>query len=89
MGGGKTHTMIAFGLIAQDSALRQRVVPDLAAAAPFASARIVAISGRQYPDHFLWGEVAQQLGKPDAFRKYWQDGASAPDEPAWDLSPRR
>ena len=83
MGGGKTHTMIAFGLIARDAALRERVVPDLAATAPFAAVRIVAFSGRQYPDHFLWGEIAHQLGKPEAFRKYWQEGPTAPDEPAW------
>jgi hypothetical protein len=43
----------------------------------------VAFTGRNYPDHFLWGEVAKQLGKADAFRKYWQNGAVAPDERAW------
>jgi hypothetical protein len=83
MGGGKTHTMIAFGLIARDPAARARVVPDLAASAPFATARLVAFTGRNYPDRFLWGEIAAQLEKPDAFRKYWQNGPSAPDEQAW------
>ncbi|MBX3024939.1 DUF499 domain-containing protein [bacterium] len=83
MGGGKTHTMIAFALIAADAALRSRVVPDLAGAAPFAAARVVAFSGRHYPDHFLWGEIAAQLGNPEPFRRYWQDGAAAPDERAW------
>lgn len=83
MGGGKTHTMIAFGLVSRDAGLRERVVPELAASAPFSSAKIVAFAGRQYPEHFLWGEIAHQLGKPDAFRKYWQNGAAAPDERAW------
>lgn len=83
MGGGKTHTMIAFGLIARDAKLRESVVPELTASSSFGVAKIVAFSGRQYPDHFLWGEIASQLGKPDTFRKYWQEGASAPDEPAW------
>lgn len=83
MGGGKTHTMIAFGLVARDVKLREHVVPEFASSSPFGASKIVAFSGRQYPDHFLWGEIAQQLGKPEAFRRYWQDGASAPDERAW------
>jgi hypothetical protein len=83
MGGGKTHTMVAFGLIARHAALREREVPDLASAAPFDAAKVVAFSGRQYPEHFLWGEIANQLGKAEVFRKYWRNGASAPDEPAW------
>jgi Protein of unknown function (DUF499) len=83
MGGGKTHTMIAFGLVARDPVLRAGVVPDLAAAAPFQKARLVAFSGRRTPDHFLWGEIAAQLGKAEAFRKYWQNVPSAPDEQAW------
>ena len=83
MGGGKTHTMIAFGIVARDEAVRQVVVPDIAGSAPFGKARVVAFTGRNYPDHFLWGEVAQQLGKADTFRKYWQNGPVAPDEGAW------
>jgi predicted AAA+ superfamily ATPase len=43
----------------------------------------VAFSGRRYPDHFVWGEIAAQLQKPEAFRKYWQNGPQAPDEQAW------
>jgi predicted AAA+ superfamily ATPase len=35
MGGGKTHSMIALGLLARDAALRESVVPDLAKDAPF------------------------------------------------------
>ncbi|MFP2904556.1 anti-phage-associated DUF499 domain-containing protein [Pyxidicoccus sp. 3LFB2] len=83
MGGGKTHTMVAFGLLAKHEPLRNKVVPELARAAPFKSARLAAVTGRKYPEHFLWGEIAAQLGKPDDFRKYWQHGADAPDEDAW------
>src|SRR5262249_24756678 len=61
MGGGKTHTMIAFGLLARDEKLRAQVVPDLAKAAPFSEAHVVSFTGRRYPDHFLWGEIAAQL----------------------------
>src|SRR6266567_2803358 len=41
MGGGKTHSMIALGLLARDSALRESVVPDLAKEAPFNEAKLV------------------------------------------------
>jgi hypothetical protein len=83
MGGGKTHTMIAFGLLARDETLRAKIVPDLARVAPFSKAQLVAVTGRRYPDHFLWGEIAAQLGRADQFQRYWQNGPVAPDEPAW------
>lgn len=83
MGGGKTHTMIALGLVARQAPLRAQVLPEIAKIAPFGDANVVAFSGRNYPDHFFWGEIASQLGKRDAFLKYWQNGPSAPDEEAW------
>jgi len=83
MGGGKTHTMVAFGLLARNESLRAEVLPSLAREAPFGSARVVAFTGRNYPKHFLWGEIARQLGKADTFSRYWQDGPEAPDEAAW------
>lgn len=83
MGGGKTHTMVAFGLLARDDDLRQELFPQLASSAPFQDAHVVAFSGRRYPDHFFWGEIALQLGKTNAFAKYWKSGPVAPDELAW------
>lgn len=83
MGGGKTHSMVAFGLLVKDDALRKSVVPELHSKARFERAKVVALSGRNHPDHFLWGEIAHQLGKGAEFRKYWQNGAKAPDEKAW------
>ena len=83
MGGGKTHTMVAFGLLAKHESLRKQVVPELAKRCEFGSARIVSFSGRNYPDHFVWGDIAQQLGKAGEFEKYWKGGAVAPDENAW------
>lgn len=80
MGGGKTHTMIALGLLARDEALRKKHAPDAPA---FKAAKVVAFSGRNYPDHYFWGEIAHQLGKDAEFSKYWQNGAAAPDENAW------
>jgi len=84
MGGGKTHSMIALGLLARDATLRQEIVPDLAPVAAFPDAQIVAINGRlKFEQRFLWGEIARQLGKEAAFAKFWQNGADAPDERDW------
>jgi len=83
MGGGKTHTMVAFGLLAKHAELRKAVVPDVAERCKFGSAKIVSFSGRNYPDHFIWGEIADQLGKLSEFERYWKNGPVAPDEGAW------
>lgn len=85
MGGGKTHVMVAFGLIVKSAALRQRVLDAAGIRAPsgFGDARVVAFSGRNNPTHYIWGEIAMQLGKGDAFAKFWQAGPKAPDELDW------
>jgi hypothetical protein len=83
MGGGKTHLLIALGLLAKNPALRETIAPDLAEETQFGAAQVVAFSGRNYPEHFFWGEIAQQLGKGDAFSNYWAHGPRAPDENAW------
>jgi predicted AAA+ superfamily ATPase len=41
MGGGKTHSLIAFGLLASDPGLRREVVPSIAAANEFTAAKVV------------------------------------------------
>lgn len=84
MGGGKTHSMIALGLLAKDANLRASVVPELANEAPFGNAKLVALNGRVgFEETFLWGEIAVQLGKKSEFSKFWKDGPSAPSEPDW------
>lgn len=85
MGGGKTHLMVAFGLIAKSAALRTKVLDEAGINAPngFGDAKVVAISGRNPTDNFIWGEIARQLGREDAFRKFWENGARAPGEKDW------
>ena len=83
MGGGKTHSLIAFGLLARDAALRQRIVPKLAENASFGSAKIVVFNGHQNPKHFLWGHIAEQLGRPEKMSRFWRDGADAPGVDDW------
>src|SRR3954466_7328491 len=83
MGGGKTHSMIAFGLLARHAGLRDEVIPDIAERLSFKAAKVVAYSGRSTPEHFIWGEIAEQLGRGGKFERFWQNGPKAPDEPAW------
>jgi hypothetical protein len=54
MGGGKTHSLLAFGLLAQDPDLRRKVVPDIAARTDFAAAKVVIFSGHHGSDGCNW-----------------------------------
>jgi hypothetical protein len=84
MGGGKTHSMIALGLLARDSSLRAEVVPEIARDAAFGDAQLVAVNGRLgFEETFVWGEIASQLGKGGQFSRFWRDGAKAPSEKDW------
>ena len=46
-------------------------------------ADIAAFNGRNNPDHFFWGEIANQLGKGEHFKTFWTSGPKAPDEKDW------
>lgn len=84
MGGGKTHMMIALGLLAQHPTLRRRILTEVGLADEFeGAARVVAVTGRRNPDHYLWGEIALQLKKPELFRRFWAEGPRGPDEGDW------
>jgi predicted AAA+ superfamily ATPase len=84
MGGGKTHTMIALGLLARQPTLRRRILSEESLPDEFpGGARVIAITGRRNPAHYLWGEVAVQLNKPELFRRFWAEGPRAPDETDW------
>ena len=63
MGGGKTHLLVGFGLLAKYPALRKKYCAGMPVASAFESAKIAAFNGRNNPDHFFWGEIASQLGK--------------------------
>lgn len=68
MGGGKTHSMIALGLLARNSSLRAEIVPEIARDAAFGNANLVAVTGRSgFEEAFVWGEIANQLGKGAQF----------------------
>src|SRR5262245_53679348 len=63
MGGGKTHLLVGFGLLAKHPILRKTHCAGLPNASAFQSTNIAAFNGRNNPDHFFWGEIANQLGK--------------------------
>ena len=55
MGCGKTHSLIAFGLLASDPALPREVASKLTGADGFGAARVVIFNGHQNPETLLWG----------------------------------
>lgn len=84
MGGGKTHMMIALGLLARHSHLREEVLQaELTSRVEFGEARIAAFNGRNNPDHYIWGEIASQLGAAEAIKPYWANGPKAVDQRQW------
>jgi predicted AAA+ superfamily ATPase len=84
MGGGKTHMMIALGLLARHPHLRAEVLADdLNGRADLGQARIAAFNGRNNPDNYIWGEIATQLGKEETIKPYWVNGPKAVDQRKW------
>jgi hypothetical protein len=83
MGGGKTHLLVGFGLLAKHPELRQIYCAGMSYTSAFENADIAAFNGRNNPVHFFWGEIANQLGKGEQFRVFWASGAKAPDERDW------
>jgi len=83
MGGGKTHSLIAFGLLAANPALRKEILPRLASGEEFGAAKVVIFNGHQNPDSLLWGYVAEKLGRGDVMAPFWQKGARSPGVDEW------
>jgi predicted AAA+ superfamily ATPase len=83
MGGGKTHSLIAFGLLAADPALRREVVPKFASGAEFGTAKVVIFNGHQNPETLLWGYIADQLGRAEVMAPFWRNGARTPGVDEW------
>ncbi len=84
MGGGKTHSMIALGLLARDSVLRKRVLGVQDPAPKLGKCRVVGFNGRSTDAAGgIWGSIAEQLGKGEQFRQYVSPLLSAPGPEAW------
>lgn len=83
MGGGKTHSLIAFGLLASDPRLRREVVPKVTSGNDFGAAKVVIFNGHQNPNTLLWGYIAEQLGRSDVMAPFWRNGAKTPGVDEW------
>lgn len=85
MGGGKTHNLLTFGLLARhpgvrDEALKGMYQPDRT----LGPVKVVAFSGRQSDAPFgIWGAIAEGLGKKDHFKDYYSP-LRAPGQQAWE-----
>lgn len=81
MGGGKTHNMVALGLLAQNPSIRKKI---LGGSSSFGEEiRVVAYTGRESDIPYgIWGEIARQLGKEDLFKDYYAP-LKAPGQSAW------
>ncbi|MBU0657159.1 MAG: DUF499 domain-containing protein [Gammaproteobacteria bacterium] len=84
MGGGKTHSMIALGLLARDPDLRKKVLAEQNPAPKLGRCRVVGFNGRSTDAAGgIWGSIADQLDKADQFARYISPLLSAPGPEAW------
>ncbi|TKB23506.1 DUF499 domain-containing protein [Desulfopila sp. IMCC35006] len=83
MGGGKTHNMIALGLLAAEPELRKRVLGLEGPGAKLGTVKVIGFNGRQSDAPLgIWGALADQLGKKNQFKDYYSP-LQAPGETAW------
>lgn len=89
MGGGKTHNLLAFGLMAKDAATRAAVLGAAGHAVldqSFGAARVLSFEGYQTPQKGIWGDLAAQVGSPHALAAmlpYYKNGLQVPGEAVW------
>ena len=83
MGGGKTHNLLALGLLAGHPEHRAQVMGDFYTPGDIGTVRVVAFSGRESDAPLgIWGAIAEQLKKKDQFKDYYAPLA-APGQTAW------
>lgn len=84
MGGGKTHSMIALGLLARDPDLRKRVLGAEDPAPRLGKCHVVGFNGRSTDaPGGIWGALAEQLGKVEQIAPYVSPLLKAPGPEAW------
>jgi hypothetical protein len=84
MGGGKTHSMIALGLLARDPELRKKVLGDKNPAPALGRCHVIGFNGRSTDAvGGIWGSIAEQLGKAAQFARYVSPLLCAPGPEAW------
>ncbi len=84
MGGGKTHSMIALGLLAQEPQLRRMVLGEEDPAPGLGKCKVIGFNGRNTDAAGgIWGSLAEQLGKAESFAPYCSPFLKAPGPEAW------
>ena len=82
MGGGKTHNMLALGLLAANSDLRKKMFEGKYATVD-QDIKLISFTGREsYLAYGLWGEIAEQMGKKTLFNPFYSP-LMAPGQSAW------
>jgi Predicted ATPase (AAA+ superfamily) len=82
LGGGKTHNMIAIGLLALHPELRNQVMGQFYKTSFNKPVKVVAFSGYETPQYGIWGFIAESLGKKEFFKNYYEP-LTAPGQTAW------
>ena len=82
MGGGKTHNMIAVGLLGRFAEYRKQVMGQVYETSVKGAVKVIAFSGREKPATGIWGFIAEQLGKKDLFKEFYSP-LQAPGQSAW------
>ena len=83
MGGGKTHNLLALGLLAKHPEHRAQVMGEFYTPDDIGPVRVVAFSGRESDAPLgIWGAIADQLEKKEQFNEYYAPLA-APGQTAW------
>lgn len=82
MGGGKTHNMVALGVLAKNKEIRKSILNGRYANID-SDIKVVAYTGREsYLEFGIWGEIAEQLGKKELFNRFYSP-LMAPGQSAW------
>jgi hypothetical protein len=83
MGGGKTHNLIALGLLAKHPKYRKQVMADFFKPGDLGAVTVVAFSGRKTSTPFgIWGEIAEQLNRKAVFNEFYSP-LKPPDPNKW------
>ena len=86
MGGGKTHNLLALGLLAKHPELRQSVMGAFYAPGGLGPVRVVTFSGRKtYTPLGIWGDIANQLGRREVMKDFYAPLMSPGDQQWVDL----
>ncbi|MBN2352085.1 MAG: ATP-binding protein [Spirochaetales bacterium] len=81
MGGGKTHSMLALGLLAKYPSIRKKLWRESELGSE--DIKVIGFDGRESDYPFgIWGALAEQLGKKDAFNSLYSP-LQAPGVTSW------